>query len=207
MLRSAQPPPLILASASPRRRALLAPTGLSFEVRPAGIPEHPLPGEDPRSMVERLAEAKARAIAELSEPQVVVLGSDTAVVLDGDILGKPRDAEHALTLLRRLTGRIHRVLTGVALVTERGAQAHVLSVESRVTMRPATEDELRTYVATGECLDKAGAYALQGVGRRFVESVEGSESNVIGLPLDETCALLRELGFSPQLPESLPESP
>ena len=204
---SAQPPPLILASASPRRRALLAPTGLSFEVQPAGIPEHVLPGEDPRSMVERLAEAKARAVAELSEPQVVVLGSDTAVVLDGDILGKPRDPEHALALLRRLTGRIHQVLTGVALVTERGARAHVLSVESRVRMRPASEEELRAYVATGEGLDKAGAYALQGGGRRFVESVEGSESNVIGLPLDETCALLRELGFSPRLPETPQEGP
>jgi septum formation protein len=186
---------------------LLEPTGLRFAVRPAGIPEHAMPGEDARSLVERLAEAKARAIAERSQQDVVVLGSDTAVVLDGDILGKPRDPEHAVALLRRLTGRTHRVLTGVALVSERGARADVLSVESRVAMRSAAEEELRAYVATGESLDKAGAYALQGEGRRFIEYVEGSESNVIGLPLDETCALLRELGFSPRLPEALPEAP
>ncbi len=198
----AEPSPfLILASASPRRRALLAPTGLAFEVRPADIAETFEPGEAPHSVVERLAEAKARAVAEAA-PHAVVLGSDTIVVLDNDILGKPRDAEHAVSMLRRLVGRVHRVLTGVALVSLSTEQVHVLSVESRVTMRAAEEDELRRYVATGEPLDKAGAYAFQGEGRKFVEHVEGSTTNVIGLPLDETCALLRQLGFDPHLPDS-----
>jgi septum formation protein len=128
----------------------------------------------------------------------VVLGSDTVVVLDGDILGKPHDAAHALALLRRLAGRTHRVLTGVAVVA--GARQRRLHVESRVTMRAASDDALRAYVATGEPLDKAGAYAVQGEGRRLVERVEGSETNVIGLPLEETLALLAELGVCPGPP-------
>ena len=201
----ADPRPLVLASASPRRRALLAPLGLAFDVQPANHPEQVHPGEDPRDLVERLATEKARVVAAQHPPEAVVLGSDTSVVIDGDILGKPDDQAHAVALLRRLVGRTHRVLTGVALVSGGGEEERVLSVESLVTMRPADDGEIRRYVATGEPLDKAGAYALQGGGRRFVERVEGSESNVIGLPLDETCALLREFGFAPTLPDELPE--
>ncbi len=196
-------PKLILASASPRRRALLEPTGLSFEVRPADIPEPVHPGEDPRSVVERLALAKASAVAAQASQGSVVLGSDTIVVVDDDVLGKPRDAEHAVSLLRRLVGRGHRVLTGVAFVVAHSDREHVLSVESRVFMRSAEDAELRSYVATGEPMDKAGAYAVQGKGRRFIERVEGSVTNVIGLPLEETCAWLGELGFDPQIPEDL----
>ncbi len=137
--------------------------------------------------------------------QVVVLGADTIVAVDEQVLGKPRDPEHAVHLLRRLTGRVHQVFTGVAVVHGNQGRCSVLSVESRVRMRPARESELRAYVATGEPLDKAGAYALQGQGRQFVERVEGSRSNVIGLPLEETCALLRNAGLTPRLPEDFPE--
>ncbi len=192
-------PRLILASGSPRRRELLAKTGLPFEVRPPDVDERGLPGETPRELVERLALDKASAVA-TAEPAAAVLGSDTVVVLGEEVLGKPRDPDHALELIGRLVGRTHRVLTGVALVREGGAVSRALSVESVVVMRAAEADELRAYVATGESLDKAGGYALQGEGRRFVERVVGSETNVIGLPLDETAALLREAGFEAEAP-------
>ncbi len=173
--------------------------GLTFVVHPADICERALPSEAPRALVERLALAKAHAVAAEHGHSTVVLGSDTVVVQGGEVLGKPRDAEHAMELLRRLVGRTHQVLTGVALVGGGGARHEVICVESGVVMRPADEDELRRYIAVGESLDKAGAYALQGEGRRFVVRVEGSESNVIGLPVDETCALLRKAGFDPHL--------
>jgi septum formation protein len=126
-----------------------------------------------------------------------VLGADTIVVIDGEVLGKPDDEGHALALLRRLVGRRHLVVTGVALVTSDTLEERHAVVESSVSMRAAGERELRAYVATGESLDKAGAYAAQGVGRRLIEKIEGSESNVIGLPLEETLALLREAGIGP----------
>jgi len=191
---------LILASASPRRRELLARAGLAFEVVPADLDETLRPGETPEGHVERLAREKADAVARrlARTPVRLVLGSDTVVVLGGDVLGKPRDAAHAEALLARLVGRTHRVLTGVAVATSAGHAPRSRVVESRVRMRPASADEIRAYVATGEPLDKAGAYALQGEGRRFVEAVEGSETNVIGLPLEETLALLREAGLAAQ---------
>ena len=190
-------PPLVLASASPRRRELLASRGLRFEVMPAEVCERAHAGESPRALVERLAAEKALAVrARLPrEPRRFVLGSDTVVVLAGEILGKPRDPAHAVELLSRLSGRTHTVWTGVAVAVTGDASPAVRSVASEVTLRAASEDELRAYVATGEPLDKAGAYALQGEGRRFVSRVCGSESNVIGLPLEETLALLAEAGF------------
>jgi septum formation protein len=190
-------PPLVLASASPRRRELLASRGLRFEVMPPDVEEIARAGEPPQALVERLALEKALAVrARLPAlPRRFVLGSDTVVVLDGEILGKPTDAAHALGLLLRLAGRTHTVWTGVAVATTGDGRARVASVASAVTLRPAAEPELRAYVASGEPLDKAGAYALQGEGRRFVSRVEGSESNVIGLPLDEALALLAEAGF------------
>ena len=189
---------LVLASASPRRRALLASRGLRFEVMPADVAEDARPGEAPRALVERLAAEKALAVrARLPRtPRRLVLGSDTVVVLGEEILGKPRDAAHAVELLSRLAGRTHTVWTGVAVAATGDAAPRVCSVASRVTLRAATEAELRAYVATGEPLDKAGAYALQGEGRRFVSRVEGSESNVVGLPLDEALALLAEAGLA-----------
>jgi septum formation protein len=187
---------LVLASASPRRRELLARAGVPFEALPAEIDERPHPGEAAEALVERLAREKAVAVARRvgPAPPRLVLGSDTVVVLDGEILGKPRDGTHAEALLARLSGRTHRVLTGVAIAASDRGAVESFVVASRVTMRAASADEIRRYVATGEPLDKAGAYALQGEGRRFVAAVEGSETNVIGLPMDETLALLRALG-------------
>ena len=190
--------PLVLASASPRRRALLAAAGIAFEVRPADVPEDALPGEAPRAMAERLAADKALAVARAlaGDPGRVVLGADTIVVIGGDALGKPESEEHAVALLRRLVGRSHRVITAVALARVGGGAPRVVSVESEVHMRAADDAEIRAYVATGEPLDKAGAYAAQGEGRRFIERIAGSETNVIGLPMDETLALLRDAGFA-----------
>lgn len=189
--------PLVLGSGSPRRRELLARAGVPFEVQPADVDERPRPGEAPDALATRLAREKALAVARRigPVPARVVLGADTIVVVDGDVLGKPADPEDAVRLLGRLVGRGHRVLTAVALVESEGLAAWGALVESRVWMRPAGPAEIRRYVATGEPLDKAGAYAAQGEGRRFIERIEGSETNVIGLPLDETLALLREAGL------------
>lgn len=190
--------PLVLASASPRRRDLLTRAGIPFEVTPSNVPERPRPGEAPAQLARRLASEKAQAVARGLGPAPArwVLGADTIVVIDGDVLGKPDDAEHAVALLRRLAGRRHHVLTAVALVaSDTLAERHAL-VESAVRMRAADERELRAYVATGESLDKAGGYAAQGLGRRLIEAIEGSETNVIGLPLEETLALLRAAGFA-----------
>jgi septum formation protein len=197
--RACAPHPLVLASASPRRRDLLARTGLAFEVLPADVAEEPRAGEAPRALVERLAAEKAASVRDRlpARPRRVVLGSDTIVTLDGEILGKPQDAEHAVAMLRRLAGRTHTVWTGVAVAETGAAALRIRSVESFVTLRAAGEAELRAYVASGEPLDKAGAYALQGEGRRLVSRVEGSETNVIGLPLEETLALLAEAGLEP----------
>lgn len=188
---------LVLASASPRRRELLTAAGVAFEVRPADLPEQALPGETPRALAERLAAEKALYVARAlaGGPARLVLGADTVVVVDGEALGKPDDEAHAFTLLRRLLGRMHRVVTGVALVESGGRPPRILSVESEVYMRAGSDAEIRAYVATGEPLDKAGAYAAQGEGRRFIERIVGSESNVIGLPLEETLALLRAAGL------------
>lgn len=145
-------------------------------------------------MAERLATEKALAVARTltDRPGRLVLAADTIVVIDEEALGKPDDAAHAVALLRRLEGRSHRVITAVALARAGGGAPRVVSVESEVQMRAIDDAEIRAYVATGEPLDKAGAYAAQGEGRRFIDRILGSETNVIGLPLDETLALLRE---------------
>ena len=190
--------PLVLASASPRRRELLARAGVSFEVIPADIEESALPGETPGQIAARLARAKALAVAHRlgPDPARFVLGADTIVVLDESVLGKPRDARDAEAMLSLLVGRTHRVITAVVVARSRDLAWRARTVESRVRLRPAELDEIRAYVATGEPLDKAGAYAVQGRGRRFVAEIAGSESNVVGLPLDETLDLLREAGAS-----------
>ncbi len=175
---------------------------MHFEVRPAHLPAERRAGEEPSALARRLAAEKALAVARDLGPSPLrwVLGADTVVVLDGDVLGKPVDPEDALRMLERLAGRRHRVITGVALVDSRSLDPRVVAVTSEVTMRAEGADALRAYVATGESLDKAGSYALQGEGRGLVEGVEGSESNVIGLPLDETLALLREAGAHASAP-------
>jgi septum formation protein len=190
-------PPLILASASPRRSELLRGAGIRFEVLPASIAEVERPGETPLAFAQRLARSKALAVAGRvgAPPRRWVLGADTIVVLDGEVFGKPRDPAHALELLERLVGREHCVVTAVALASSDMLQLRTASVESRVEMRRVGRDELLAYVATGEPLDKAGAYAVQGGARSFVSRIHGSETNVIGLPIEETLALLGEAGF------------
>jgi len=194
MLTSA--PLLVLASGSPRRRQLLAEAGIAVEVVPPQVSERAEPGEAPEALATRLATEKALEVARRigPAPERWVLGADTIVVVDDAVLGKPDDAPHALELLERIVGREHRVITGIALVSSRSLRPQVRAVGSEVAMHAATRRELEDYVATGEPLDKAGGYALQGRGRRFVRTVVGSESNVIGLPMEETRALLGELG-------------
>jgi septum formation protein len=191
-----RPVALVLASGSPRRSDLLTRAGLTFRVQPSTIEEVAQVGETARRQALRLAREKAEDVAQrLTEAgrDAAVLGADTLVVIDGEALGKPDDPAHAVKLLSRLVGRRHVVVTGVALVAGSGP-TRSFAVESGVVMRDADEAEIRAYVAGGEPLDKAGAYAAQGDGRRFIERIEGSETNVIGLPMDETLALLREAG-------------
>jgi len=179
---------------------LLSQAGLSFEVVPADIPEEARPGEAPTAMAERLAQEKALAVvARLpSGPIRPVLAADTIVVIGDEVLGKPDDAAHAVVLLSKLVGRSHVVITGVALAHGDEATPGELSsfwVASTVRMRTAERSEIERYVAGGEPMDKAGAYAIQGEGRKFVIEVEGSETNVIGLPMEETLALLSRAGL------------
>jgi len=166
---------------------------VAFEVVPSHIPEEERPGEKAEEYACRLAREKALAVAaELSgDGPSLVLGADTVVVLGERVMGKPDDEDHAVALLKSLVGQRHRVITGVAVVTSPGGRVFSRAVVSEVSMRHADESEIRDYVATGEPMDKAGAYAVQGEGgRRFVEALVGSRSNVIGLPLEQTLELL-----------------
>ncbi len=183
-------PVLCLASASPRRQALLASIGVPVSVLPSDIDETPLEGESPHSYVERLAVAKAQAA--MGKTALPVLGSDTAVVIDDTILGKPNDQQHAADMLHRLSGRTHQVLTAVAVSGLRG----ILSccVTTNVTMRELSAEEIACYWLTGEPADKAGGYAIQGLAAIFIEHIQGSHSAVVGLPLFETTHLLRQQG-------------
>ncbi|MFP4261725.1 MAG: Maf family protein [Halomonas sp.] len=183
-------PMLCLASASPRRRELLASIGVPVTVRPVDIDETPRPGETAEAYVIRLAREKAQAGAGLSE--LPTLGSDTAVVRDGEILGKPEGPVHAGAMLRSLAGREHRVLTAVAVTGPAGLLD--ACVTTRVAMREITQAEIAAYWASGEPADKAGGYAIQGLAAVFVERIAGSHSAVVGLPLFETAALLRRQG-------------
>lgn len=184
-------PPLVLASASPRRSEILSVLGARFETRPADVDETPLAGEAADALVVRLAAAKA--LATDAPPPAVVLAADTAVELDGAIFGKPGSEAEACAMLGRLSGRTHRVLTGVA-VRSRGRIATALSATD-VGFREIGADEARRYWATGEPAGKAGAYAIQGFGSLFVASIMGSYSGVVGLPVFETAALLRDAGI------------
>ncbi len=191
-------PALVLASASPRRRELLTQAGVRHEVMPADIDEQPRPNETPQALALRLAREKALVIARRlgPTPRRTVLGADTIVLLDEEIYGKPADSGDAMRLLRALTGRTHQVITAIAVVDSESLDVLDQAVESRVTMRPANDDELRRYVETGEPLDKAGAYAIQGKGADLVSGLEGSLSNVIGLPIEETLELLARAGHN-----------
>jgi septum formation protein len=183
---------IVLASQSPRRRELLSLIGIAHEVMPADLDESTLPGESPTEHAERLARAKAERVA-LREPAAAVIGADTIVVLDGEILGKPRDAAEASRTLRRLSGRTHTVHTAVA-VSHRGRT--VSGVESvEVTFRPLTDAQITSYIATGEPMDKAGAYGIQGYGAVIVERVHGDYFAVMGLALGRLVGLLNESGI------------
>jgi len=181
---------LVLASASPRRQDLLRSAGISFAVQPADVDETPLAGERPRDCAERLAREKALTVSR-SRPQDLVLGADTIVVVDGAILGKPVDTDEAARMLRLLSGRVHQVITGVCLVTERGAP-RTASETTLVTMSEFSDNEIRDYVATGEPMDKAGAYAIQGWASRWIPRIEGDYSNVVGLPVALVYRMLRD---------------
>jgi septum formation protein len=180
--------PLFLASSSPRRKRLLKQIGLPFRSFSSAVKEE-LTGREPALNSCLLAEKKARAVFSRSKGNWV-LGADTMVVLDDASLGKPRDKEEACSMLVQLSGREHRVITGFCLVDPEGHPAHSESVITRVKMKALTEQEIRGYVATGEPFGKAGSYAIQGLGSFMVESISGSYSNVVGLPL---CALVKAL--------------
>ena len=183
------PPSLVLASASPRRRALLEQLGIPLRVDPPHLDERVLPGETPGAYVLRLAREKARSV-HARHPGATVLAADTSVVLDGVVLGKPATTDEALDMLRALSGRTHAVMTAVAV-----ADAGEELVTAAVTFTAASEAALRWYVSTGEPMDKAGGYAVQGIGGFLVERIDGSHSAVVGLPLVETLALLRRAGY------------
>jgi len=184
---------LVLASASPRRAALLQQIGIRFRQQTADIDERRLAGESPADYVRRLALDKARAVYQrVGSEQLPVLGSDTTVVVDDDLLGKPATMAEHVQMMKRLSGRSHRVLTAVAIVSD---DERVISSETRVFFRAITEYEAECYWQTGEPADKAGGYAIQGLGAAFIERIDGSYSGVMGLPLFETGTLLEEFGI------------
>ncbi|SEB91723.1 Maf family protein [Terriglobus roseus] len=182
--------PVILASQSPRRRELLAQIGVDFRVVTADIDETPLPGEDHRAYTLRLADDKARAIL-VQHPDSIVIGADTTVEVDGDLLGKPRDAADAARMLRLLSGRAHQVTTGIAVLTN--DQTHIAAETTNVFFSAMTDDEIAAYVATGEPMDKAGAYGIQGRAAEWIPRIEGDYNNVVGLPLAKLASLLKLL--------------
>ena len=204
---------LVLASASPRRRELLTQAGFSFDVHPAHISEEPFPGEEPVAYVTRLALEKAQVVfaefsinlgspgldsetGESTNPEslphsnLVVLGADTTVTLDDHILGKPEDTADAVRMLRLLSGRTHRVITGVAVVSAEGTEA--AAEATAVSFRRLTEEEIAAYVASGEPMDKAGAYAIQGRAARWIPRIEGCYFNVVGLPIARVALMLEK---------------
>lgn len=190
-----------LASASPRRRELLTQIGVQFELAPVDIDETPKPGEGAQSYVERLAREKAvtslaaiRADGDNNDAsRAVVLGSDTSVIINNEILTKPEDTADAKRMLQRLSGNSHQVFTAVAVVSQQ--KQSIISVTTDVCFRPLSDDEIDAYIATSEPMDKAGSYGIQGKGAILVDKISGSYSNVVGLPLTETAALLKSFNI------------
>jgi nucleoside triphosphate pyrophosphatase len=194
---------LILASASPRRAEVLRDAGISFEVCVVPVEEVARPGEEVEEMVGRLAEEKACAAAAQIHAPAIIIGADTTVEVGGRILGKPRDAAEAREMLSFLSGRIHRVLTGLCVlrVPEGGSRSAV--EDTRVTFAPLTQEEIADYVASGEPFDKAGGYAIQGRAGRYITRIEGCYFNVVGLPLARLYPLLKDLGWDEKRSEAL----
>ncbi len=192
----APPSGIVLASASPRRAQLLASAGVRFEAVASQVPEEFLPDERPIDHVRRLAEAKARAVAGRHAGRFFV-GADTIVVRDGEPMGKPRNRKDAERMLRRLSGGPHDVITAYAVYDAVGDRIEIDAITTRVQFKPLQPQEIDAYVATGCPLDKAGAYGIQGRAAAMVERIEGSYTNVVGLPLDETVAALARMGALP----------
>jgi septum formation protein len=190
---------LVLASQSPRRSEILRQAGISFTVRAVPVDETPNPGERPEDYVQRLAEAKARAVE--SAPDEVVLGADTTVVIDGEMLGKPADEADARRMLAKLEGRRHHVMTGICF--KRGDEAVRDWAETQVWFASMSGAEIEEYVASGEPMDKAGAYAIQGLGSKYVEKIEGGYFNVMGLPIALVYRRFKYFTNSAALPRSL----
>lgn len=189
------PEQLVLASASPRRRDLLTQIGLKFQVIPSTAEERLLPHETPPEHVIRLSIDKATEVAQRDQVEGRwFIGSDTIVLCNGQILGKPEDEQHAASMLRLLSGREHLVLSGFAILDRKTGEQRVEAVTTRVRFRELTEEEIARYIASGEPTDKAGAYAIQGLGVCFVAGIEGSYTNVVGLPLCRLTLALKELG-------------
>ncbi|MEE4253256.1 MAG: Maf family protein [Desulfuromusa sp.] len=187
---------LVLASASPRRRELLQQIGLKFQVVPSRAEEQILPGETPEEHVIRLSLDKAEEVANRDDISGRwFIGSDTIVLCDRQILGKPEDELHAATMLRQLSGREHQVLSGYAIIDRQTGKQQSEAVNTKVWFRQLTESEITSYIATGEPADKAGAYAIQGLGICFVARIEGSYTNVVGLPLCKLTLAMKELGI------------
>jgi septum formation protein len=203
----------LLASASPRRRELLRRAGFDFEVQPSHIVEEIQRGERPEEFARRVAREKAMHVAASSPPGSFVLGADTVVVIDGEALGKPSDPSDASRMLRLLSGRTHQVHTGVCLVRAPDEIVALKHETTLVTFRELDEEEIRSYVESGEPLDKAGAYAIQGLASKFVTRISGCYSNVVGLPVALVCEILKPLlkkaevtrALTPSLPAPLPQ--
>jgi septum formation protein len=186
---------LILASSSSRRAEILANAGLPFSVLSSAVDESPLPGETPAALVQRLANAKADLVTARAVGPAVILAADTVVVVDDKTLGKPSSIEDARDMLQKLSGRTHSVMTGVALVRLPDGERRQFIESTLVHFRPITDQELSYYLATEESLDKAGAYAIQGVAGRYISRIEGCYFNVVGLPLSRVLSELKALGW------------
>ena len=191
---------LILASASSRRAEVLRNAGVHFQVLSSAVDETPVPGEAATDLVLRLAKAKAELVAARAVGPAIVVAADTAIALDGRIMGKPRSSEEARAMLRQLSGRTHAVHTGLALIRLPDPERRSGIETTLVTFSSLTDADISSYLATGEPFDKAGAYAIQGRAGRFIPRIEGDYFNVVGLPLARLCHLLQELGWSEEPP-------
>jgi septum formation protein len=187
---------LILASASARRAEILRDAGFAFTVMSSAVDETPIPGESPHDLVQRLAEAKAELVAARAVGPAIILAADTEVILDDHIFGKPRSAEDARRMLRKLSGRTHSVATGVALIRLPDGERSGFVESTLVHFAPLSEEEIDRYLATDEPFDKAGSYAIQGRAGRYIPRVEGCYFNIVGLPLARVTQALGQLGWS-----------
>jgi len=190
---------LILASASPRRAEILRSAGIAFSVLSSAVDETPMPDEAPHEMVKRLAFAKAELVAARAVGPAIVIAADTVVVLEGEILGKPRTSEDARQMLEKLSGRTHTVLTGVALIRLPDAERREFVEATQVHFASISNDEILKYLSSGEPFDKAGAYAIQGLAGRYIPRIDGCYFNVVGLPLARLCKELAEMGWTEEL--------